>query len=71
MDTEKAEALRLEELAQGPSSGLSVDSVVNKKAEKRVRLKLDLVLLPLLSLSIFFGYLVSTTRRHQLESDLV
>lgn len=59
MDSEKAEVLNLEVSAQETPSGRSGDDVLDEKAEKRVRMKLDLVLLPLLSLSIFFGYLVS------------
>jgi hypothetical protein len=60
MDSEKGESLTLEVLQQDtPLQSLGNDAL-DEKAERKVRLKLDSVLLPLLSLCIFFGYLVSS-----------
>lgn len=59
MDSEKGESLTLEVVQQDTPLRPSDNDALNEKAERKVRLKLDLVLLPLLSLSIFFGYLVS------------
>jgi len=60
MDSEKGEVLTLEVPPKDMHSGSSGNDAADEKAERKVRWKLDLVLLPLLSLSIFFGYLVSS-----------
>ena len=46
------------------------NDVIDTKAEKRLLMKQDILILPLLAFSIMFGYLVSHLRCHPVSADI-
>jgi hypothetical protein len=64
MEVEKENAGHLEEAKEAKPAEVNHEQEHDPaviKAEKKLRWKVDLFLLPLLSLSIFFGYLVRSS----------